>query len=173
MTVLTKELTLQLFHDHREAVVAFLFHRVRCRETAQDIAQEVYSRLLKMEGRIELMDCRAFLYRMAANLAADHYDHQQVRARTLDWEIEPETVASLAPDLESVLDSEQQLDRLWEALDAVPARCRHALLLSRFDGLTHAEIAVRLGVSVTTVERDIARALDCCHAAAINDDLPL
>ncbi len=163
VTVLTKTLILQLFHDHRAGVVAFLTSRVRCIHTAEDLAQEVYSRLLKLEGRAELRDCKAFLYRIAANLAADHYDHQQVRARTYDAEADAESVPDSVPSLETALDTERQLELVWMTLETLPERCRHAFLLSRFDALSHPEIAARLGVSVSTVERDISRAMALCH----------
>jgi RNA polymerase sigma-70 factor (ECF subfamily) len=64
--------------------------------------------------------------------------------------------------VETRLDSESRFERISAELDELPELCRHALLLNKLDGLTHAEIASRLGLSKKTVQRYILKALEHC-----------
>ena len=68
------------------------------------------------------------------------------------------------PDLdpETQADAKGRLERLAAALAQLPPQCQQAFLLNRLEGLTHAEIAARLGVSTKTVQRNIERALQLC-----------
>lgn len=59
----------QLFHAHHEAIVAFLAKRVRCSETAQDLSQETYLRLLCKEEISHDANLKAYLFRIAERLA--------------------------------------------------------------------------------------------------------
>ncbi|MDE5871053.1 MAG: sigma-70 family RNA polymerase sigma factor [Muribaculaceae bacterium] len=69
---------------------------------------------------------------------------------------------SLSENMDEV--SEEDIDtaerdaRLWQAIDSMPPRRREVFLMSRRDGLTYAEIADELGLSVKTVENQIAKA---------------
>ena len=60
---------------------------------------------------------------------------------------------------ERILIANERLARLMEALNALPPRMAEAFVLHRFDEMTYAEIARRMGVSVRTVESFIARAV--------------
>lgn len=72
-------------------------------------------------------------------------------------------MCSSVPSPETAAEDGQQLDRLRAVLAGLPPLCRHAFLLNRLDGLTHAEIATRLGISQKTVERYIIKAFDTCY----------
>lgn len=65
-------------------------------------------------------------------------------------------------DLETQADARGRLERLAAALAQLPPQCKQAFLLNRLEGLTHAEIAGRLGISTETVQRHIERALQLC-----------
>ena len=72
-----RSLTL-LYQRHRNELLAFLTRRVRCRETARDLLQDAFVRLMHSE-RGDVGNLRAFLYRIANNLSIDHARRNQVR----------------------------------------------------------------------------------------------
>jgi RNA polymerase sigma factor (sigma-70 family) len=72
-------------------------------------------------------------------------------------------VADSQPSPDKALETRQRLALLQAALGELPPSCRDALLLSRVEKLTHAEVAERLGVSCSMVSKNIMRALRHCE----------
>lgn len=67
--------------------------------------------------------------------------------------------AEFAPSAEHLADMQQRLEAIQRILACLPARCREVLWLTRIEGHRQVEVARMLGISVTMVERHIARAL--------------
>lgn len=128
---------------------------------ADDVTQDAWVRVLATPVE-EVKQFRAFLFRALITAALDTGRRRQVRqARAAPAERASEA-PSEAPAPDQVAAAAIDLARLRQALADLPAPWRDAFLLSRVDGLPRAEIAARLGVSVKTVERNIARALGHC-----------
>jgi RNA polymerase sigma-70 factor (ECF subfamily) len=66
---------------------------------------------------------------------------------------------------EDVIDTSERDAQLWRAIDDLPKRCREVFLLSKHDGLSNAEIADELNVSIKTVENQITKAYSRLRAA--------
>lgn len=140
-------------------LVGCLDHIVGDRATAEDIAQEAGMRLLHWPGHSEepLRQPKALLFRIAINLARDHLRRLVVRRNAAP---ELERMASTSgQSADTVAAAREQLERVQQAMQRMPARPREVLLLSRVEGLSHGEIAVRLGITPKTVENHLARAL--------------
>lgn len=69
------------------------------------------------------------------------------------------TDVSDADITDEVIDTSERDAALWKAIDLLPARCREVFLLAKRDGLSHAEIAGEMGISVKTVENQMTKAL--------------
>jgi RNA polymerase sigma factor (sigma-70 family) len=138
-----------------------VFNRVNCRETARNIAQDLFFRLDRLADRFASEeDARRFLVRMAINAAKDH---RRVECRRL------ELLEQAGPVLTAEVMSDPTtegglMEDVEAALAELPSKCRDVLFLSRVEGLTHAEIAMRLGVSRSLVEKYAVRALLHCRA---------
>lgn len=158
-----------LFRKHGRDLLGFLRTRLRPQEV-EDVAQRTYLQLLQHPNPDEIRDPQAYLFRTASNMAIDYIRERHVRTRDVEPDAELESVISPAPTPEACADSEQILRRFLVVLDELPPLCQHAFLLNRVDGLTHAEIARRLGVSKKTVERYIIKAFQKCLAEL--DHLP-
>src|SRR5688572_5593177 len=77
----------RLFREHNEALVRFIFARVRSYQVAREVAQEAYVRLLSLDEPGAVSYLRAFLFKTAANLAVDRLrsDESQARAAELPF----------------------------------------------------------------------------------------
>lgn len=142
---------------------SFLRRRGQTPEDAEDLVQEAFLRLhvFLTSGR-DVQKPEAFLTRTALNLVIDQSrrDRSQRRGDFVAEEIEELSVIDLAPTPEETLAAEQHLKQMVEVIETkLSARARDVFLLHRIEGFTHEEIAERLGVSVRTVEKDIARAV--------------
>lgn len=157
-----------LEHYYRE-LLNFLHRQVNDRHTAADLAQESYARVLAVQrtGR-EIVDVRALLYRTARNLLVDQHRRAQVRRHDdLDAVAEarqPQAADHLRPD--EALSSQQVVRSYVKAIEQLPPRCREAFVLAVFDDLTHAQIAERMGISVSMVEKHVVRGMLACRHCA-------
>ena len=120
-----------------------------------DVAQEVFLRMLRYDRSELVQHPEAYLYKMAANVAAEWSMRSSRRqphaAQWLDG-LEAETT----PDAELQRESEE-LD-LRQALERLPPRAREILRLHFAEGLTHEAIGLRLGLTRRVVKREMIRA---------------
>ncbi|RMH87879.1 sigma-70 family RNA polymerase sigma factor [Lysobacter pythonis] len=124
---------------------------------AEDVIQAVWLRARAVDGAQAIDNPRAYLYRLAANLATDHGRESTRYSRLLAehylWG--PDEAIST----EAQVMARDELQRVLEAAEHLPEPTRSIFRLNRLQGLTQAEIASRFGVSVTTVENHVRRAL--------------
>jgi len=124
---------------------------------AEDVIQAVWFKARGDDDSQAIDNPRAYLYRLAANLATDHGRESTRRSRLLAdhylWG--PDEVIST----EEQVMAQDELQRVLDAAGHLPEPTRTIFRLNRLQGLTQAEIARRLGVSVTTVENHVRTAL--------------
>ena len=154
-----------LFKCYRKPLIWKMFGIVSCRETAEDLVNEAYVRIATMLGHRSVEHMPTFLYQTAHNLAIDHLRREQTKGRFVDvrgGDTAMSHVASTEASPETVAADRQRLGRLEETLSVLPKRTRTVLLLNRIEGLSYPEIAKRLGVSQSTVYKDVRMALSHC-----------
>ncbi|MCI0468400.1 MAG: sigma-70 family RNA polymerase sigma factor [Beijerinckiaceae bacterium] len=147
-----------LYEAHASELHGFARRRVG-RQEAEDIVQDTYLHLLQRGTAATLEHPRPYLYRIAANLAVDWARKAKIRVRYAGEGLEKTCNAENPPSPEAAAASTLELQRLQTCLAVLPKACREAFLLNRVEDLSHVEIARRLGVSVRTVDRHMARAL--------------
>jgi|AGTN01.1.fsa_nt_gi RNA polymerase sigma factor, sigma-70 family len=157
-----------LFSSHRKTLVWKLFRIVACRDTAEDLVHEAYVRVATALGRHPVDHIPTFLYQTAHNLALDHLRRERSHSRFVDPAAGDETVLrvpSQEASPETAAADRQKLGRLADALATLPERTRRILLLNRIEGMPYPEIAEKLGISPSTVYKDIQLALAHCLTA--------
>ena len=136
----------RFYARHGEELQRYLTRRLNCAQTAADLTQEVFVRLMRSEVAGAVDNPRAYLYRIASNLLTDHF--RAIKQQTGNLGSSPlEAVPDESPGPERALLARDELRRLERAIEALPPRQREILLLHKFDGLSYQEIAERLGIS--------------------------
>jgi len=159
-----KTVVARLFAEHRGALQAFLYRRVRQRPVAAELAQEVYVRILRVPDIGAIRDLGAYLYTVASNLARDHARRERQDGTVLDVDdpLVQEELAEL-PGFAGQLDAEQRIKRLSEVLHQLPPKCHAAVVMQYWQGLSYEEIAGRLGVSTHMVKKYLSQAMVHCR----------
>ncbi|MEJ0037901.1 MAG: RNA polymerase sigma factor [Gammaproteobacteria bacterium] len=162
---------LEAWRQNRVDLIRFLARRLRCEAAAKDIAQEIWFRLRRVNREPRHKNPRALLFHIAANLATDHHrvEHRRIEivaeVHDLLWGNREEA------STERRVIAAETLKRLEAAIERMPERSREIFRLNRFDGLTQREIAERLGISLTAVEKNLQKAFAQLAAADIDDDI--
>lgn len=125
--------------------------------SAEDVIQAIWFKARGVDAGMTIDNPRAYLYRLATNLATDQGRERSRQTRLLAdhylWG--PDEVLST----EEQAMAQDELQRVLAAADHLPEPTRTIFRLNRLQGLTQAEIARRRGVSVTTVENHVRAAL--------------
>lgn len=150
-----------LYGEHHQWLQGWLRRRLGDACDAADLAQDVFLRIVARRVQVAPREPRAYLSTIARGLLIDHWRRRELERAWL------ETLAVLAPHEQpspearlQVLEALVAIDRM---LDGLKPPVRAAFLLAQLDGLTCAEIAVRLRVSLATAERYVAKALRACY----------
>jgi RNA polymerase sigma factor (sigma-70 family) len=125
-------------------------------DEAEDLAQAAFLRLTRYSATKEVRNPAAFLVRTAVNIQIDSYRHEKHLGKfspTLDQQ------PSEAPAADVVLADRARLERVRQGIAQLPDRTREIFLMHRFDELTYGEIAIRQSISVSAVEKHIAKAI--------------
>lgn len=159
---LTSEELTRIFLQLQPSLERVIQRRIGDAQAAQDLAQDLYLRLTRIADTLPNEDdARRYLMRMATNAAVDHLRVEGNRVQLLAGALS--LFESHVAGPECYAQARDRVTAIDEALADLPARCRDVLYLSRMEGLTHVEIAERLGVSRSLVEKYAVRALLHCR----------
>ena len=146
-----------LFDRHHPGLFGYFYRLTASRETAEDLAQDVFFRLLKYRtGYRASGEFTVWLYRIARNVWADHNQQRMRDPALASLEVEP---AGSDPGPFRRMEEQRQLWLLRRALARLPEEKREVLILSRFQGLKYEQIAQLVGCSLPAVKVRIHRAL--------------
>jgi RNA polymerase sigma-70 factor (ECF subfamily) len=148
----------QLFRDHFKELCFTALRYTKDMETAREIVQESFLHLWEKRDRIDPgRAVKSYLTVTVRNLSLNWLrDHRKFDNTLLSLEgIGPET----EPESGDLLIAGEILQRIQEAVEELPDRCREVFTLNRYQELKYHEIADRLGISVKTVETQMSKAL--------------
>lgn len=153
------------FRDESAMILRWLTAKLGDKHDAQDVLQSVYLRTLSFAAEHSIDNAKALIFRIAAHLAVDELRRRR-RVQTnfhvaagIDEEDLALSVRSDLPNSEAALIAREELDAVVKALDKLPRNVKTAFLMNRVYGDTYAEIAAELGVSVSSVEKYMIKAL--------------
>lgn len=136
----------------------FLRHRGRQGDEADDLIQEAFLRLQLYRRERHVRAPEAFLIRTVRNLSVDILRQRTQRGAHVALESGRVELIDPQPAPDEILASQQRLQRLRAGLEALPPKTREIVLLQRIEGFSHAQIAARMNVTVSAVEKHIAKA---------------
>lgn len=152
-----------LYRDHRDWLLGWLRKSLHCPQRAEDLSQDTFVRLLSRDELQEPREPRALLTTIARGLLIDHFRRSALERSYLDeLALMPEAMQPTVEEQALILESLREIDRL---LGKLSSKARAAFLHNRLDGMGHAEIAERLGVSVSRVRQYLAQGLRQCYIA--------
>lgn len=129
----------------------------------EDIVQETYVRICQVEKPDNIQHMESFMLKTARNLALDSLKRAEKRlGDSLDDQTEAELPKTRADEPFSQLSSDQEFLKFCESVRHLPVQCRKVFVLRKVYGFSQKEIAERLGISQSTVEKHIASGMKRC-----------
>lgn len=160
--------------EHRRALLAFVATQILPHEhdlrrwlkrlgvkahELDDIVQEVYCRLLRLERFDHIADGRAYLFRAARNVVLEQVRKSRIVSMMTVQNIDDLGIADHTPSPEASVSSRAELDRVLDLIKGLPERCRMVFELRKINGLSQAETARALHITENVVEKETAKGL--------------
>jgi RNA polymerase sigma factor (sigma-70 family) len=147
---------------HEPALRAYLSKRFPSLPDHDDLVQETYARLLRVDDPGRLAHPKAFLFTTARNAAIDLFRRRNRQPQEAIDEIIEMPLLEPSAGVVETMERRQRREALTEALYALPERCREVMLLRYLDGCSGKEIAARLGISLGTVKGHLLKGVRDC-----------
>jgi len=173
MYKLTHYSAAELIQEHREELHGYLVRQTRCPETASDILQDAFLRLIHADSKNDLKNPRAFLYKIVSNLAIDHLRSSSRRLARHADESELFDHSDPTPPIEHQLYTQEQIAHLRQAVSESPPRCREVFIMHKFRHIPYSAIMDELGISESTVLKHIVKAMEHCRRRMRELDSPV
>ena len=144
---------------HEPALRTWLARRPVAGLEIDDIIQETYFKLSSVPDVNAIDNVRGYLFRTAHSLIVSHVRRAQIVSISTFANMEDFQVLDDDGTPEERLVARDELRRLGEVVADMPPRAREVFVLRRIEGLSQRGVAERLGVSVSTVEKHLAKAM--------------
>lgn len=151
----------ELFEAHNNALVRFLMCKLKSSQEAKEVAQEAYVRMLQLDSADGVSHLQAYLFKTAANLAADRIKTGVRRERIDRLEFFNDEDVEPAPEIG--LAASEEIENVLAAVEALPAKCRYAFIMHRFHDHEIADVARLMNISERMVRIYVERAVVFCR----------
>ncbi|MCI0993972.1 RNA polymerase sigma factor [Pseudomonas corrugata] len=163
-----------VFLAQRTPLLRTLERMVNNPSTAEDLLQETYLRVSRALGERTVKHLEPFVFQTARNLARDHLRARRMQSRTVVDDVPLDVVHNVVAPQSSAEDAahaEQMLERLNISLQALSPRQQQIFILSRLHGHGYQDIAAELGVSLSTVQKELKLIMAICIGVAERLDI--
>ena len=150
------------FVEHQTFLKKFLARYFVDGRDIEDVAQEAYLRAYAAEQKKDIEQPKAFLFRIAKNVALTDLTRKSRQITEYIEEASESLVLDTVPAAETDAEAEETLGLYCEAVARLPQKARQAYLLRKVHGLSHREIARRMSLSVSSVEKYLAKSVLAC-----------
>ncbi|MGL1956265.1 MAG: RNA polymerase sigma factor [Colwellia sp.] len=151
------------FITHNVFLRKYLTRYVKEHRDIEDILQDVYINAYKAEQSKEIENPKAFLFRVAKNIALNQLKKKSTTMTRYIEESQTEIVMEKTDDLELEISAEQSLEIYCQAVESLPNKCKRVYILRKVQGLTHKEISEKLDITVSCVEKHLHTGLLRCR----------
>jgi len=152
-----------LYDEYHAPLVKFFGHKLPAGEDPEDMAQQVFIKLVEAVKHKNLNFSRKLIFVIAKNALIDRLrwrkshrveKHEMVVERFISCEM---------PLPDRILEGKQQLDHFFNHLDKLPLRCKQVFLLHRVYNMSQKQVAEGLGISLSTVHKHMMNAMSKLH----------
>lgn len=158
-----------LYCDHHSWLVGMLRRKLGNGDSAADLAQDTFLRLLASPASMAQLQVvrqpRSFLATVAQRTLVDHIRRQVLERAWLETLARQPEACAISPETQAILlETIREIDAMLHGLGD---KVRRAFLMSQLEGASYAEIAARLGVTVSSIKKYMARATEHCLVYAL------
>jgi RNA polymerase sigma-70 factor, ECF subfamily len=147
-----------LFRQYYQMLCTYALRFVKDPDTAEEIVQDLFYKLWEKRTELQInTSVKSYLYSAVHNRCLKFIEHRNVETRYRNYYLLHESEIDNEPGDSATISELQGV--IEHTLNALPERCSRIFRLNRFEGLKYHEIALKLSISVKTVEANMGKAL--------------
>lgn len=164
---------LKAYRENESGLRRYLSRFLSSKQDIDDSLQETFLKGFAAEMKTEILAPKAFLYRIARNVALFEIKRQRKNSTgaTEDSDATEFLVDKAQPDAGAYIDGRRKLAILAKAVAELPPQCRRAFIMRRVEGLRYKQIANRMNISISSVEKHVASAVIKCNEYLLQQGL--
>lgn len=152
------------FVAHNAFLKKFVARYFSNQQDIEDVVQEAYLRAYAAERERDIEQPKAFLFRIAKNVALTKLTKKSRQITDYLEEATAAAVVETAAPADQEASAHELLGLYCDAVVAMPDKCREVFCLRKINGLSHKEIAARMSLSVSSVEKYLRQGILACDA---------
>lgn len=152
----------QEVHPHGSQLKAHLRNSFPSIRDLDDVVQESYLRVWRAKAVRPIQSAKAFLFKVGRHIALDLVRRDRISPVTIAGDLASLPVLEDRLDAAEILTEQEKISLVGDAIVALPARTRAAIILHKVKGLSQADVARELGCTEKAVEHQIARGVQLC-----------
>lgn len=153
----------RMFCEHNEALLRFLRARLPSAQDAEEVAQEAYVRMLRLDDTDTISHLQAYLFRIAANIAVDRNRQQKRKPYEEKGAKLWDSLPSALPSLDDSVLSKEKLTLLGGIISELPPKCRMAFMLYKFKDMSYSDVAEKMQLSESMIRKYVLKAIIYCR----------
>ena len=150
------------FQLHQLSLKRFIGRYLNNAQDIEDVTQEAFLRAYKAERSTDVRQPKSFLFRIAKNVAISQLRTKSRRITDYIEDQASDDVLMSEWSTEDEVMAEEKLGIHCEAVAALPPKCRRVYLLRKVYGMSHKQIAEKLQISTSTVEKHLLKGVEAC-----------
>lgn len=156
----------ELYQLLYKKLVQFAYVLVRSRELSEEVVEDVFIKLWSRRSQImNIQNLKVYLYIATKNTALNYLSKKAIELTTAPFDYLDIETAEVGSSPEQLMITAEMLRKMQAAVDALPPRCKMIFKLIREDGLKYKEVSDVLGISVNTIDAQMAIAVKRISAA--------
>lgn len=156
---------------HEPALRAYLSKRFPALPDHDDLVQETFARMLQNQDKVREGRSKDYLFAVARNIAIDLFRRRRASPYQGSTALEELPAAADTPSAAEIIDASHRQQTMFEAVSALPPRCRQVMILRYVEGLAAKAIAAQLGLSVATVKVHLVKGVRDCSRFFVREGL--
>jgi RNA polymerase sigma factor (sigma-70 family) len=153
---------------YRPALIQYFRRKSHDLNEIEDLVQDVFLRIAARRSSEVIENFGGYVFQTAASVLADRHRRRTVRQFDMHVEFDNDRHSAADFDAARIVEGRQSLQLAVAALETLPERTRTIFILRRLEGHAYRDIAERIGISVSAVEKHMVRAV-CALAPAAGE----
>ena len=153
----------ELYRYHSKRLVGYVYNFLRSENEAEEIVQEAFLKLHSVKKPEKIISHKAFLYRIAHNLAMNTLRRRRIVKFDTGVNMEEIEVESNEPLADQQLSSKQEFKIFCDAAAKLPPKCRQAFILRVIHKKSFKEVSQELNIAISTAEKHVLHGMRECQ----------